>query len=261
MNDPTVVYREIRNFVSAKIGRDPAEADDIDLVSAGIMDSLALVSILADVETEFGVFPDLMQHDPAKLTTLDGISGVIFQEMTGSVAPATGIQPGNPSSNEDRIDVTRLERDHPFWNELPVLFRDMYRHFDKKSGGRVLPLVEGGEFSWLEIVGATPTKMGYVGGALIDSRLEGFISARIKALPVYLGGGWVGEISHLFVSPEHRRIGVASTLADSALDWLSESGVTNVELQVVSGNETADAFWRSLGFIQELTQYRKQRTQ
>ena len=258
MNDPTVVYREIRDFVSGKIGRDPAETDDIDLISAGVIDSLGLVSILADAETKFGVFPDLMQHDPAKLTTLDGISGVIFQEMTGSDAPTPGLQDGSPSVGGNRIEVMRLVPSDPFWRDLPVLFQDMYTHFDEKSEDRVLPLVDGGDLSWLEMVGAMPTKMGYVGGSVTDSCLVGFISARIKALPAYLGGHWVGEISHLFVSPEHRRSGIASALADSALNWLRESGVTNVELQVVSGNSTADEFWRSLGFNQELTQYRKQ---
>jgi ribosomal protein S18 acetylase RimI-like enzyme len=40
-------------------------------------------------------------------------------------------------------------------------------------------------------------------------------------------------------------------------DWFRMKKVHSVELQVISGNPEAKEFWKKLGFVEELQQYRK----
>jgi ribosomal protein S18 acetylase RimI-like enzyme len=58
----------------------------------------------------------------------------------------------------------------------------------------------------------------------------------------------VAEIDSLVVHPALRRQRVATRLVDAALRWAQDSGATRTELGVYEFNETARAFWQSVGF-------------
>ncbi len=62
-----------------------------------------------------------------------------------------------------------------------------------------------------------------------------------------------GYITQLYVDPEHRRHGVGRELVEFMLGWLASRGVTNVLLNVVAGESTADQFWRAQGFAPRRT--------
>lgn len=58
----------------------------------------------------------------------------------------------------------------------------------------------------------------------------------------------VGEIDSLFVSPEHRRCGIASSLMTNALKWLRAGGAITQRVEVLHPNAKAVAFYRRFGF-------------
>jgi GNAT superfamily N-acetyltransferase len=58
----------------------------------------------------------------------------------------------------------------------------------------------------------------------------------------------VAEIDNLVVHSSFRRRRVATRLVQAALRWADDSGATRTELGVYEFNETARAFWHSVGF-------------
>lgn len=57
-----------------------------------------------------------------------------------------------------------------------------------------------------------------------------------------------GFIYHLCVHPDHRRMGLGTSLVDLALTALREEGIAKVACVVFSHNETGNSFWQSMGF-------------
>ena len=57
-----------------------------------------------------------------------------------------------------------------------------------------------------------------------------------------------GYIYHMAVSEEYRRQGVASALAERALEALRAEGIHKVALVAFKYNEAGNAFWEKLGF-------------
>ncbi len=55
-------------------------------------------------------------------------------------------------------------------------------------------------------------------------------------------------VNDFFVRPDHRRKGVGRELAKRMVEECKSMKVDEIGLEVLSGNETAAAFWRSMGF-------------
>ena len=58
----------------------------------------------------------------------------------------------------------------------------------------------------------------------------------------------VGEVDSLYVDQANRRLGIASTLMRSALEWLRGSGAISERVVVLCENDEAVAFYRRFGF-------------
>lgn len=54
-------------------------------------------------------------------------------------------------------------------------------------------------------------------------------------------------IESMFVRVEHRRRGIGRKLVDAVADWTEEEGAERMRLGVLSVNEEAKQFWRSVG--------------
>ncbi len=72
---------------AGKKGIAPADArDELNMLDAGLVDSLAFLSLLADIEARFGITLDLSASDPAEFLTVGGLSrlvaGAISQNRT-----------------------------------------------------------------------------------------------------------------------------------------------------------------------------------
>ena len=85
-------------------------------------------------------------------------------------------------------------------------------------------------------------------------RLADRLTRRQMSIPLILPPrGWLG---HVFVTPEHRRQGIASTLVRTAADWTRDRGGKALELNVLSTNEAARKFYKRLGMSEHIVRYR-----
>ena len=83
----------------------------------------------------------------------------------------------------------------------------------------------------------------------VSDEIVGFHLSQIVTVQPVFRLGRAGYISDLVVAPDHRRCGVATLLGRDALDWFRERKVSTAQIQVLSANGPAEAFWRErMGF-------------
>jgi ribosomal protein S18 acetylase RimI-like enzyme len=56
------------------------------------------------------------------------------------------------------------------------------------------------------------------------------------------------ELVSMWVSPPHRRAGIATELVDAVIGWAREAGATTVELWMTHGNDGARRLYEAAGF-------------
>ncbi|UYN88711.1 MAG: GNAT family N-acetyltransferase [Anaerolineales bacterium] len=134
------------------------------------------------------------------------------------------------------------------WKQLDAYHRSL---------GLAFPEVENAPQKWAESFQRTLGRFSFLWLAEQDGQALGFLMARVKQSPAYLGGQQVGEISDLYVKEAARGGGLAAQLAQTAMQKFTELGVHSVEVQVQAGNEAGLAFWRKQGFALDLTLVRK----
>jgi ribosomal protein S18 acetylase RimI-like enzyme len=78
--------------------------------------------------------------------------------------------------------------------------------------------------------------------------LEGLCIVRVDRAAPILVETERAEISDLGVRPALRRRGIARRLVEEAMSWVADRGVSRIEIQVASGNQEGQAFWRSMGY-------------
>ena len=79
---------------------------------------------------------------------------------------------------------------------------------------------------------------GREGGVIVASVLVGHDGHR----------GWVYYVA---VNPDHRHKGYGRIIMDSAEDWLRGRGIEKLQLMVRPDNGQVQAFYRSLGYIEQ----------
>ena len=84
--------------------------------------------------------------------------------------------------------------------------------------------------------------------AVEDGAFVGFASGRVKSSPPVFERGAALAISELYVRPDWRRQGVASSLLDALEAWGDERGYETVSLSVNADNDAAKALYESVGF-------------
>ena len=93
--------------------------------------------------------------------------------------------------------------------------------------------------------------------AEVEGEVVGFIVARLKRVPEYLGGVMVGELKDMWV--EHNRC-AAWASAKSCCAWRSNGAArrmsTRCEAQILLGNEPIIKLVEYLGMKKELYQFR-----
>jgi ribosomal protein S18 acetylase RimI-like enzyme len=118
------------------------------------------------------------------------------------------------------------------------------------------PEVENVGQLWLETFQRAVGRFGVLYVAELDGRVVGFILARLKQVPKYLGGVMVGELKDMWVEPEARRLGVGEKLLRLAIEWVQAQGVHSAEAQILVGNEPIIRLVQRLGMRPELFQFR-----
>jgi len=141
------------------------------------------------------------------------------------------------------------------WKAVKELFAGMYARMGEM--GLMVPLAPDGADKWLRMARNTAGKFGIVILANKGEKAIGFAHGMITFLPDYIGGFPVGTITHVFVEDEFSRSGIGKTMVNILESWFLAKKVHSIELEVISGNLAAKEFWKKIGYLEELLQYRK----
>jgi ribosomal protein S18 acetylase RimI-like enzyme len=93
--------------------------------------------------------------------------------------------------------------------------------------------------------------------AAADGRLIGFAVGRISLLPGFFEHRRRGYVHDVVARDGYRRRGVGRRLVAALLAWMSDAGVSMVELTVAVNNPEAIAFWTRLGFAPYMQHFKR----
>jgi GNAT superfamily N-acetyltransferase len=118
------------------------------------------------------------------------------------------------------------------------------------------PAVENVGHLWLDMFRRTLGRFSILYVAEVEGEVVGFIVARLKRVPEYLGGVMVGELKDMWVEKPVRRLGIGEKLLRLAIEWCRTQNVYSVEAQILLGNEPIITLVEYLGMKKELYQFR-----
>jgi GNAT superfamily N-acetyltransferase len=154
------------------------------------------------------------------------------------------------------------EKDNVIYREgveadLPVV-AGMYDKLDMylREFTYCFPEVEHPGNLWLDIFRRTMGRFSILYVAEHQGQLVGFIIARIKRVPEYLGGVMVGELKDMWIEREVRHLGIGEKLLRLAIEWCRSQNVHSCEAQILVGNEPILKLVQYLGMKPELYQMR-----
>ncbi len=152
---------------------------------------------------------------------------------------------------------------------LKVIYRDateadfpavesMYAKLDSflREFTYAFPAVEDVGRLWLDMFRRTLGRFSILYVAEYNGEVVGFIVARLKRVPEYLGGVMVGELKDMWIEPKVRRLGLGEKLLRLAIEWCRKQQVYSVEAQILLGNEPIIKLVEYLGMKRELYQFR-----
>ena len=158
------------------------------------------------------------------------------------------------SADQDQPTIVyreAVEADFPavvaFYDKLDQLYRQLTYNF---------PEVEKPGELWLDMFKRTLGRFSVLFVCEVDGVIVGFIVARVKRVPEYLGGVMVGELKDMWVEPEVRRLRIGEKLLRLAIEWCRSQNVHSCEAQILMGNEPIIKLIEYLGMKKEITQFR-----
>ena len=81
-----------------------------------------------------------------------------------------------------------------------------------------------------------------------DGEAIGFLSGELReGSPAFKPKTWAA-VEDVYVSPDHRSLGVGHALFEACQKWAQEKGADGVSLQVAAANTRARKFYEELGF-------------
>jgi len=141
--------------------------------------------------------------------------------------------------------------------DFPIV-ASMYAKLDQllRQHTYTFPAVENVGELWLDMFRRTLGRFSVLYVAEYQGEVVGFIVARVKRVPEYLGGVMVGELKDMWVEHKVRRLGIGEKLLRLAIEWCREQKVYSVEAQILLGNEPIIKLVEYLGMKKELYQLR-----
>ncbi len=141
--------------------------------------------------------------------------------------------------------------------DFPVV-ASMYAKLDQllRQHTYTFPAVENVGELWLDMFRRTLGRFSVLYVAEYEGEVVGFIVARVKRVPEYLGGVMVGELKDMWVEHKVRRLGIGEKLLRLAIEWCRAQKVYSVEAQILVGNEPIIKLVEYLGMKKELYQLR-----
>jgi ribosomal protein S18 acetylase RimI-like enzyme len=81
-----------------------------------------------------------------------------------------------------------------------------------------------------------------------EGEVIGFLSGELReGSPAFNPKTWAA-VEDVYVSPDHRSLGVGHVLFEACQQWAREKGADGVSLQVAAGNTRARKFYEEIGF-------------
>lgn len=134
------------------------------------------------------------------------------------------------------------------WSRLQQYHREL---------GLAFPGSSDAPQKWLDSFRRTLGRFSFAWIAEAEGSPKGFLLARVKQSPGFLGAVQVGEISDLYITDDARAAGIGSRLVEEAMQKFESLGMYSVEVQILSGNDEGIAFWLKRGFKPDLMLVRK----
>lgn len=155
--------------------------------------------------------------------------------------------------NDNNGVIYRLATDE----DLPAV-AGLYTKLDQflREHAYNFPEVENVGELWLEMFRRTLGRFSILYIAEYEGEIVGFIIARLKRVPAYLGGVMVGELKDMWVEHKVRRLGIGEKLLRLAIEWCRDQDVHSLEAQILLGNEPIINLVEFLGMKRELYQMR-----
>ena len=153
--------------------------------------------------------------------------------------------------HEDVIYREAFEEDYPAVIAMYDKLDDFLRKYTYS-----FPEVKNVGEKWFETFRRTLGRFSVLYVAEYQDEIVGFIIARLKRVPEYLGGVMVGELKDMWVENQVRRMGIGEVLLRYAIEWCREQEVYSVEAQILLGNEPIIKLVEYLGMKPELYQLR-----
>jgi len=141
-----------------------------------------------------------------------------------------------PATAQDYDDLCRIIE------QVDALHRENVPHIFRKADGAVR------ERAYILALLADEDQGIFV--AEVGGQAAGFVHVAVRdTLPIpILVPRRLGFVDNLAVSRDFRRLGIGRALMQEAQRWALERGATEIELNVFEFNESAIAFYRSLGY-------------
>lgn len=144
-----------------------------------------------------------------------------------------------------------LETDFPFVAAMYAKLDNLLRQHTY-----AFPEVDKVGDLWLDMFHRTLGRFSVLYVAEYEGKVVGFIVARLKRVPEYLGGVMVGELKDMWVEHEVRRLGIGEKLLRLAIEWCRAQNVHSCEAQILMGNDPIIKLVEHLGMNKELYQFR-----
>jgi GNAT superfamily N-acetyltransferase len=132
-----------------------------------------------------------------------------------------------------------------------------YRCFRWEIDANVFPCL-GNADGCRRLMGEIARRAGFLGDAtwLIEHRESPRRARYCGTIQGVAERGGIGSIQNVGVTPEHRGLGLGTTLVACALDGFRKAGVARVKLEVTAENTGAIRLYERLGFRRVRTVYK-----
>lgn len=133
-------------------------------------------------------------------------------------------------------DISGIESIRPLWEKLNLVHLNKSMHFKSKY--------ETFTFEQRTEILQKKAQTGIVKvDLLLDHDTGHYIGYCVSSIEDH-----AGEVESIYIEEQYRRYKLGDKLMKSALRWFKQNGITQIEINVVYGNEEALPFYQKYGF-------------
>ena len=147
--------------------------------------------------------------------------------------------------------------DKHFLLQVQDLFNELYNYIGATENPLMLPPEKNAAEMWTDSVEKILGRFGKLIVAVENDTVIGFAAGLLRFTPDYLGTKKVGYITFFYVSTVARKKNIGKKMLIELENWFKDKKVHSIELQVTFNNTIGQAFWKKMGYKNEVIQLRK----